>query len=78
MDCWEIASFMAFKYHRPDDPADFSWNFFRGRMVFPTRGRTLASIMLTLIGLIILDRPLVVPGTCGESADQRPPFEAER
>jgi hypothetical protein len=41
MNCWEIASFLAFKYHRLDDPADLSWNFFRGRMVFPTRGRTL-------------------------------------
>jgi hypothetical protein len=41
MNCWEIASFLAFKYHRLDDPADLSWNFFRGRMVFPTCGRTL-------------------------------------
>jgi hypothetical protein len=41
MDCWEIASSMAFKYHRPDDPADLSWNFFRGRMVSPTYGSTL-------------------------------------
>jgi hypothetical protein len=41
MDCWEIASSMAFKYHRLDDPADLSWNFFRGRMVSPTYGSTL-------------------------------------
>ena len=78
MNCWEIASFMAFKYHRPDDPADFSWNFFRGRMVFPTRGSTLGAIALAVIGLISLDRPLVVPAMCGESADQRTRKEAKR
>jgi len=27
MNCWEIASSIAFKYHRPDDPADAPGTF---------------------------------------------------